>query len=172
MTAFGGIWRGFTRGQLAQLLEEYPDRNLPHMIRRDDLGDRNAQLDRDFMFVGVTYRPKLNPAMSRLFSDSLNADNSLFAQGMLFAPRGRPTALRWVIIQGIGEWRWVFNGAPGRWDLWNEDWNFQLVPAQTEAIPTILQRQPQTNYATGAAGHRAPQLGTLGAGEWRLLTTH
>src|SRR5262245_39360262 len=39
MSQFGGrprdhgLWRGFTCGQLTQLLAEYPDRNFPHLIR-------------------------------------------------------------------------------------------------------------------------------------------
>lgn len=173
-----GLWRGFTFGQLDQLLAEYPDRNLPHMNRRMNSSGSssfNFELERDYMFVGVTYRPKLNPAMSRLFADSLNADNAMFAQGMLFAPRRRPTAWRFLYVHpitGVAVWGWEMTPVPARWDLWNEDWNFQLVPAQTESIPQILQAPPQTAYASAASGNRQPQLGALGAGEWRKLTTH
>jgi hypothetical protein len=174
MSAFGGLWRGFTQGQLAQLLEEYPSTNLPHMIRRDNLIDWNAQLDRDFMFVGVVYRPKLVPAMSKLFSDSLSSDNALFAQGMLFAPLARPTAKRLVFDRTIREWvwRWVMTPSPGNWDLWNEDWSFQLVPAVSEALPAVLQTPPQSQFAPGAANSRLPDLRNLQSDDWRRLTTH
>ena len=92
---------GFTCGQLQQLIDQYPSSNLPHLIRqptlpRDDNQAlvRDQQLEQDYMFVGVAYRPKLRPSMPKLFTDSLLADNEAFAQGMLFVPRHRPVDLR------------------------------------------------------------------------------
>jgi putative Flp pilus-assembly TadE/G-like protein len=178
MSQFANLWRSFTCGQLQQLFQEYPDTNLPHLIRqptpppRNDLDYvlRNQELEQDYMFVGVAYRPKLRPTMPRLFSDSLLSDNEAFAQGMLFVPRRRPIDLRpdpnrppyWILI---------FDGAPPGWDLWNENWSFQLVPATAASVPTILQTQPQMPAAAGL-NLNLPNLQSVSLQDVQRITTH
>ena len=169
MSQFGSLWRSFTCGQLTQLLAEYPDRNFPHLIRetwRD--APQSDWMNLDYMFVGVAYRLKVQPAAPRLFPDSLAADNQAFTQGMLFAPRRRPISLWW---NEFGP-HFVYNNAPRHWDLWNENWSFKLVPALSSSIPPILQMPPQTPFAAAAANNRLPNLQALDTEDFRRMTTH
>jgi len=92
MSQFGNLWRVFTCGQLRRLLEEeYPDTNLPFVIRDAlrDIHNVNAHLERDFMFVGTVYRKKPENYMPGVFRNTVAADNEAYAQLMLFVPRRR-----------------------------------------------------------------------------------
>lgn len=94
MSQFGTLWRGFTCGQLDKLLnEEYPDTNMPHVIRTQgrDVAEagRNQHLEDNFMFVGTTYWPKLAPILPGLFKHPVEGDSQAFAQVMLFVPEPR-----------------------------------------------------------------------------------
>lgn len=171
MSQFGRLWRGFTCGQLTRLLEENANRNFPHLIRESDSLDQNAGLDQDFMFVGVAYRRKVQPTMLRLFTDSLNSDNQAFTQGMLFVPRKRPIAARWIENPPDSGWYFVKTNSPARWDLWSEDWSFQLVPATSTSVLAILQTPPQTPYAAAGA-LQLPNLQSITTTDIRRLTTH
>jgi putative Flp pilus-assembly TadE/G-like protein len=153
MSQFGRLWRGFTCGQLKRLLEEeYPDSNLPFVIRYTpaDVGFDQSRLDRDYMFVGVAYRPQIAPAMGKVFQTRLESDAQAYAQGFLF-------------VQG------------GNWDLMAQSWNFHLVPALHESIGPILQTQPQVQGVTTSATSRTwrlPNLGSTDATDIRRITTH
>jgi hypothetical protein len=166
MSQFGVMWRGFTCGQLTQLLQENASRNLPHLIRQPDLPSTNQWLERDYMFVGVAYRPKLQASMPRLFADSLTADNEAFAQGMLFVPRKRPVSEHLTLIP-----HFHYTNAPAQWNLWNQDWSFQLVPATAASVPAILQTSPQTAN-TAAASLRLPNLQNVDPASVQRLTSH
>jgi hypothetical protein len=154
MSQFGSLWRGFTCGQLKQLLEEeYPDSNLPFVIRYTpaDVGWNQASLDRDYMFIGVAYRPQIAPTMGKVFQTTLQSDAQAYAQGLLFVPRGNA------------------------WDLMTQNWNFHLVPALHESVGPILQTQPQVQGVSTTATSRTwtlPNLGSTNARDIRRLTTH
>ncbi len=185
MSAFGGLWRGFTCGQLQQLISEFPDRNIPHMIResppgKDEQNLLNRWLTKNYHFVGVTYRRKLASAIPSVFRDSLKADNQTFAQGSLFVPKQRPVDVGWRLVDG--EWRWGFIygelwhqqrwGAPSQqWDLWNQGWTFQLVPATADALPSILSEPPQSPHFASTS-FDLPNLNNVPPIELRLMTTH
>jgi len=187
MSAFGGLWRGFTCGQLQQLISEYPDRNLPHMIREAPPGRgplRTDWLTLNYHFVGVVYRPKISAAIPKVFRDTLQADNQTFAQGMLFAPRARPVDVGWwwdriqnVWVPGWikGElWNQQRYGAPRQqWDLWNQGWTFQLVPAVSPAMPSILMQPPQSQFvASSVNSQQLPNLTNISSADFIRLTTH
>ncbi len=90
LSQFSNLWRGFTCGQLKQLLEvEYPHSNLLHVIRTNpgSLLNTNAALERDFTFIGVAYSPKAPETLPGLFKNPLASDSQAFAQLMLFVPR-------------------------------------------------------------------------------------
>jgi hypothetical protein len=92
LSQFSNLWRIFTCGQLEYLLEEeYPDTNLPHLIRDtvDDIDDLNTHLERDFMFVGVVYREKIDDRIPGIFTNPIETDTQAYAQMMLFVPRRR-----------------------------------------------------------------------------------
>jgi hypothetical protein len=93
------LWRIFTCGHLMKLLnEEYPDTNLPHVIRvrraeelsddiTDDLSDgtaddeRRARVDEinealefEFSFVSAVYWPQMNEFLPGIFRNPLNGN--------------------------------------------------------------------------------------------------
>lgn len=154
MSQFGRLWRGFTCGQLKQLLEvEYPNSNLPFVIRYTpaDVGGDQTRLDRDYMFVGVAYRPQIAPTMQKVFQTQLTSDAQAYSQGMLFVPQGSV------------------------WNLMTQNWTFQIVPATSESIGPILQTQPQVQGVTTSATSRSwtlPNLGNIDERDIRRITTH
>ena len=166
MSQFGSLWRSFTCGQLERLLQEHADRNFPHMIReRPSPGAAGFLLDSDYMFVGVTYRTKVIPAAPTLFTDSLASDNQAFAQGMLFVPHRR-------IVGYWGANIPIRQNVPTHWDLWNQNWSFQLVPATSPSVGPILSTTPATPYTEGLASFQLPNLSGVDADDVRRLTTH
>ena len=61
MSQFGALWRSFTCGQLHKLLdEEYPNTNLPMMIRTEgsQVQNANTEIDQNFTFLAVVYWKK------------------------------------------------------------------------------------------------------------------
>jgi hypothetical protein len=174
MSQFAALWRGFTCGQLEQLVEEHENDNLPFYIRESPPDAsawtlRNQWLEQDYHFVGVAYRKKMPAIMPRVFTDSLAIDNQAFSQGMLFVPRGR-----------IVDWRYgplgiyaIRQGVPRHWDLWNQNWSFQLVPATAASVPAILGRPPATPFVDPSVGSFKPaHIEHLSPSEIRRLTTH
>ena len=155
MSQFGRLWRGFTCGQLKKLLEEeYPDSNLPFVIRYTpaDVGRDQTWLDRDYMFIGVAYRPQIAPTMGKVFQTRLESDAQAYSQGFLCVSAG-----------GV------------QWDLMAQAWNFRLVPAMHESVGPILQTQPQLVGVTTSATSRTwtlPNLGSTNATDVRRITTH
>jgi hypothetical protein len=92
MSQFANLWRIFTCGQLEKLLnEEYPDTNLPHVIRHqyDEIENLNDHLEEDFMFVSVVYRQQIQDKMPGIFKNPVDADSLAYAQIMIYAPRRR-----------------------------------------------------------------------------------
>jgi len=153
MSQFANLWRGFTAGQLDNLLHrEYPRTNLPHVVRLPPEGDaeQNAYLHQDFMFLGVAYWPHLNPTMPGLFPNPLACDAQAYGQGMLFVPRaygpGNDEGFGWYRHRRAWEHWWQKADRDGRgvWDLFNQSWSFQLVPATSEALVDVLQQSPPT----------------------------
>jgi len=165
MCQFAGLWRSFTCGYLDSLLNaEYPDRNLPVLIRP---GTRlPSELQEDYTFVAVVYRPKLPEMASVIFRNPLGSDSVAYAAVRVFVPRRRLVWWRdypgrqelggvpgdMVIIDpedpptgppepGV----WVVRREPGAseaWDLFNQRWRAQLVPATAESLAWILQTPP------------------------------
>jgi len=119
MCQFGALWRSFTCGYLKELLEdEYPDVNLPFVIRgpgsegvaaycrargRSSGGacgckdppadeaetDPNAYLNEHFTFVAVVYWDKLPEMMPGLFRSPIEADPQAYAELRVFVPTAR-----------------------------------------------------------------------------------
>lgn len=198
MSQFSNLWRIFTCGQLEKLLEEdYPDTNLPHLIR-DTLNDVidndiddvavgdvdgiNAHLERDFMFVGVVYREKIGDRIPGVFENPIETDTQAYAQIMLFVPRRRlimasrrldqqqqnsgensgavpggesvplpvPGAQQPPPPDGSeNEVEWYVTRQssarhPSQWDLINQNWTMQMVPATTPALAEILSTSPES----------------------------
>jgi hypothetical protein len=100
--------------------------------------------------------------MPGLFSNPLNADSVAVSQCHLFLPQPR-------LIQDLEQppdrqiyRRWV----PTHRDLMNQNWTVQLVPATSQALPSIVQTTPPNSNIT------TPNLGGLSVEDFRRLNTH
>jgi len=105
MSRFSELWRGFTCGHLEKLLnDEYPDRNLLHVIRTpvEVMADVNATLDDEYTFVAVVYSPHIKELLPGLFRNPAEGPAMAFAQAAVFIPRPR-------LIKG---WRRISNDPP------------------------------------------------------------
>lgn len=72
---------------------------------------------------------------------------------------------------GTGRWAVRRQGVPTHWDLWNQHWSAQLVPAVQPAIAGILQTPPPLpDFA--ARNMRTPNLGGLTGNDLRQINTH
>lgn len=187
MSQFGRLWRGFTCAQLQHLLTvEYPDRNLPMMIRplpeNTTSGTisvtNNVVVESDYMFVGVAYWPRLSETMPGIFRNPLAFDQQAFAQGTLFIPTRR--IVRWSSGDAVGS-LWFYNGEevgrqdrPTRWDLWNQNWNFQIVPASAASIPQILSQDPSRTGLPTVAQRRfqPPPLNEMSIQQMDAVNSH
>lgn len=163
MSQFGALWRGFTQGQLERLLEEeYPDRNAPCVLRVDvaEEFDLNQLLERDFMFLGVVYWRPMPERLPGLFRNPLDGDDTAFAQVYLTPPKAR-------LVRSWSRPWWVGRqNSPAHWDLMNQNWGVQLVPATARTAPEIVQTPPP------GSTYRPHQLGGLSLDGFRRLNTH
>jgi hypothetical protein len=65
------------------------------------------------------------------------------------------------------------SGSSG-WSLWNQNWNFKLVPATTDALPTILASNPN-NFAVPTLprrDYRPPPIAGLSPRAMRQMSVH
>ncbi|MGH7127370.1 MAG: Tad domain-containing protein, partial [Planctomycetaceae bacterium] len=125
MSQYSNLWRVFTVAQLEQLFDEYPDVNLPMVLRKmengvdvDDMKTQagagteiNHHLELHYQYVSVVYRRHLPETGPGLFQNPLDAeaDAVAFAQVWLFLPRSR-----WFLSSGGGgPPRRGLGGAPG-----------------------------------------------------------
>jgi hypothetical protein len=200
MCQFGRLWRHFTCAQLNQLLdEEYPDANLPHVIRTEtNVG--STELERDYCFVCVVYQQKLPEMLPGLFRNPIDSSAVAYAQVRVFVPRRR-IVWYWVSPgqserpvgnigghqpplpppddqpepgddEDEGSSRWVLGPEPGmseQWNLLNQRWSVQLVPATLPALSDILQTVPP--IAAGGA-IQVPNLGSLRTEDIGRISPH
>lgn len=132
-------------------------------------------VERNFQFVGVVYRKHLPETGPGLFRNPLNqrSDAQTFAQVQVFVPRprkvlwypGQPQPIPYggtlgVTVTlpaapagpGIGQIdprleRWVNEGWPTHWDLLNQNWLVQLIPATARNMPQILGTNPGAEFS-------------------------
>lgn len=202
MCQFGSLWRSFTCGQLRKLLEvEYPSANLPHLLRTDggEMLDPQAELARDYTFVGVAYWHRMPELLPGLFRTPSAGDAVACAEARVFIPRRRLVWLPYgpssseIPIGGVpgdfptlppegeptppapgGEGGYRVGRQPGRsedWNLFNQNWTAQLVPVTHPSIPAILQTAPPVP-AFVREGYQIPSLAGLSAGDMARLNTH
>lgn len=205
MSQFSALWRSFTCGYLRQLLdEEYPDRNLPFVIRieADDLltaDARNQHLDQYFTFVSVVYWKQVPEFAPLIFENPIDGHATAFAQVRVFIPRRRlvwsyfggsgggssiniggvPTDLQNLSGGGSGQsgqsgggyWEVVRQSVPTSWNLLNQRWSCQLVPATVLSMAAILQTvPPMTEFAEESVV--LPSLGDVSSEEMGRINTH
>ena len=223
MSQFNRLWRNYTCGQLDKLLnEEYPDTNLPFMLRADtmpmetpvdacdcEVTDSSQYLDQHFTFIGVSYWRALRVLAPRVFTNPTGSDTLAYAQVRVFVPRPR---LQWVHVTpggsgfsfpiggvpgdilpplnaidddasagtaattspGAGYWVVRRQSVPTQWDLFNQHWTCQLVPAKQESmdtLATILQTVPPIS-AFSANQIVLPSLGSINSSDIDRVSPH
>ncbi len=223
MSQFRTAWRSFTCGQLDKLLnEEYPETNLPHMLRADtmpteipvnpcdsEVTDSSHYLDQHFTFVGVAYWRALSVLAPRVFTNPTGSDTLAYAQVRVFVPRPR---LVWIHVgggssgfsfsiggvpgdilpalnsieedspdssstpesSGTGHWVVGRQSEPMQWDLFNQHWTCQLVPAKQESmdtLATILQTVPSISEFS-ANQIMLPDLGAITSADIDRISPH
>ena len=152
-------------GSLEVLLEGlYADTNLP-LVLRHSTRPNNGELERDLMFVAVSYRLHPGSSASVMFRNpnAVQAPAMAFAQMHLFLPKHRYTCCPW------GEWHTdlltgnqyfisYFDGWPGEWSASTQNWQAKLAPATADAISTILSsRVPNSNLNQPGWGLLTPR---------------
>lgn len=160
--------------------------------------DVNDYVDRNFQFVGVVSRKHRREAGPGMFRNPLSAssDAQTFAQVMLFVPRPRRIlrqpgfppvenyggtlgadagGLQAPPVPGGGgtpidplQERWVSEGWPTHWDLLNQNWMVQLVPATTTNLPRILEQNPGGDFSQ----FRPPSYAGVGSRQLKQVNTH
>jgi len=198
LSQFSRLWRSYTCGYLKELLEEeYPDRNLPFVIRTeaDDVMNTTAHLEEEFTFIGVAYWNKLPQMMPGVFKNPMDGDTVAFAEARVFVPHRRlvwhhhvPGGRRYIggmpgnridFPDGVGPepevgqpyWRVGRQHVHDNWDLWNQHWTCSLVPATNPALVDVLQTQPPLpEFNDGEI--TLPSLGDLTTQDITLMSPH
>ncbi|MBU4272378.1 MAG: Tad domain-containing protein [Planctomycetes bacterium] len=169
MSQFASLWRGFTCGQLRKLLDEYPDSNLPFMIetelqRGGTLDYYETYMAENLTFLAVVYWGKAPGLSPGLFRSPIAGDALGFAQVRVFVPTSRlvwgtylpaspsipmggPPGYQWPTdtpsSTGTPSWGPTRqSGVSTSWDLLNQHWTCQLVPAVHANVLEILQTPP------------------------------
>lgn len=183
------------------LEDEYPRSNLPMVIREsgDDVTDPNAHLADQYTFIGVSYWHRLPEMFPKLFRNPMENDAIGFAEARVFVPKSRLVWHHWVPggggdnpMGGVpgefidippepngpptatpGEGRWVVGrqGVPEHWDLFNQHWTAQIVPATQPSLIQILQTPPPVpEFAVQQ--YQLPSLGGIGPEDLARINTH
>ncbi len=171
MSQYSQLWRSFTCGQRQKLLDEYPDSNLPFVIRnekklqrREPLAQYESVVDASFSFMAVVSWGQVPQMAPGVFVNPLAGDSVAYAQVRVFVPTSRlvwleslPAPPGGPPMGGAPGWQWpsapsspaptgLPTWGPGRqpgvstnWDLLNQHWTCQLVPATHPNVPAILQ---------------------------------
>ncbi len=179
MSQFARLFWTAACSQLERLLNvEYPNTNLPMLMRMGADEWTNSNLEAGFMYVGVVYREHLKESGPGLYRNplSLQSDTQTFASVQLFIPRGRFRCCPWIVPnygedERSGEIEdYSANGDnwSHAWNTFNQNWMVRLVPATAQTIPAILQTQPGGDLD----GFRPPNLGGLTMRELDAINTH
>lgn len=142
---------------------QYSNTNLPLVLRAPS--PSGGELERDLMFVAVSYRLHPGSSASRMFRNpnALQAPAMAFAQVHLFLPKHRYTCCPW------GEWHYdprtdtsyfisYFDGWPGEWSASTQNWQAKLAPATSDAISSILSsRVPNSSLNPPNWGYLSPR---------------
>ena len=163
-------------------------------------GGNNRYLEQNYTFVAVAYRRKLPQVLPGLFENPADHDELAYAAVRMFVPHRRlvwrhyqPSQPRQLIggvpgdfpdypIDGElmpgdpitdrdGRWGVGRQGVPVHWDLLNQHWTCQLVPATQPALALILQTDPPLVEFV-EEGITVPKLGDLRTEEIVRISPH
>ncbi|MBN1909449.1 MAG: hypothetical protein JW818_06910 [Pirellulales bacterium] len=163
----------------------------------EEVYDGNLHLDTHFTFVAVVYWHKTKRMMPGLFHNPIDGDLLTYAQVRFFVPRKGPEWYYHHYTPhdspagAIGGHqitfppqdddpgattvpppdRWEIRLGPGfseEWNLMNQHWTVQLVPATVSTLPAIL----QTNPPVPDASIRVPYLGDMTTDDIQRISPH
>ena len=155
-------------------------------------------LDQYHTFVGVAYWPAMKQTSPTFFRYPLSVDSMAFSQAFVFIPKSRyvrnvPWSDQpWQVPSGrapisniqlysnaydnwLQEWDQFAPVHPINkqwipvWDLENQNWMSQLVPATSDSVPAILQSSQAAQFIPN---FRIPNLGGMGPLDFRRINTH
>lgn len=158
--------------------------------------DVNAYLERDFQFLAVVYGRHLRDYGPRVFRNPLPqlSDALTFAEVALFLPQPRSYRVGPRVPDpdvGLGgtfgfdsgltlpvepppapvapeEERWALENWPWHWDLLNQNWMVQLVPATARNVPSVLQTPPPVQWGE----YRPPRFDGMTIQDFKRINTH
>jgi len=160
---------------------------------------RNRHLDQYFTFVGVVYWKKVPEFSPVVFENPIDGHATAFAQARVMIPRARlvwayhgggggsssiniggvPTDLQNISsgagqpgqASGAGYWEVARQHVPAGWNLLNQRWSCQLVPATSSSLAAILQTVPPLpEFAEESVV--LPSLGDVSSEEIGRINTH
>jgi hypothetical protein len=159
----------------------------------------NGHLDDYFTFLAVVYWKKLPEIMPGLYENPMENDATAYAQVRVFVPRRRlvwrshSSSDSWEIgIGGApGDLRsWSFGdtdsdgggvanyyslgaepGVSQAWDLFNQHWTCQLVPATTPYLSDLLQAPVPLTFSDGRPVV-PPRLGGITSEDIQRISPH
>jgi hypothetical protein len=199
MSAFGRLWRALSKGQLQGLLKQYPNTNLPMVMKpaaeirpgamSPDLYE--AAMNETYTFVAVVYWKKVPELLPSLYHSPIATDALAYAEVRVFVPTSRlvwqevPSPSNTVPLGGPPGYSWPddptgpsprqqSSGKPGRqivwtaWDLGNQHWTCQIVPATHQMVPAILQKSPPVSVS----GIYPPNLGNTTSQDLEQISYH
>lgn len=190
MSQYSNLWRIFCCGQLQKLLSEYPQTNLPHVIRMTASGlppgeldatvdpiSVNQYLSTNVSYVGLAYRSPLTETSPGMFKNRLSAGPGTagpmaYTQVAMFIPRPRYRCCPWawprVTQNGV---TWIHNrdNWPTDWDLINQNWTVQLAPSSSDDLIAIMQ-SPMTQQFV--PGYQPPNLNGVTPQQIRNINSH
>lgn len=102
--------------------------------------------------------------------DEVSLGGTFGFTSQLEVPRNRPPAALPPpdSLERVLRERWLLENYPTHWDLLNQNWMVQLVPATTERLPEILQTNPGGNFADV----RLPNYGEAENNMLKRVNTH
>lgn len=166
------LFRNFACAQLDQLLGEYSDSNLPHMLREviefdptsgqytsvcasGSMSDQQI-LERDYRFVSAVYWPHLQTMFPGLYQNPLHRESKVYAlayaESEVYIPRARyrypnnPCQPWREFRRGIrldGSGSWnSFEDCIDSYDNWNRDWSLFNENWTSRLVPANARNLP------------------------------
>jgi len=203
MSNYINLFRIFSCGQLDALLEmEYPDTNLPHVLRElrhgncegtiapdcwpeggggcsPDVVNEHQLLERDYMVVGAAYWPPLSPMFPGLFQNPLKRDSQAyavtFAQAHVYIPRPRFACCPWYPIpcyDDMGRRTWCYANLYDNWPRRWDLFNQNWTVKLTPVTATYLGPILATHPGGTVQGYQAPALGNVSDSDLRAVNFH
>jgi hypothetical protein len=202
MSRFSELWRNFAHAEMQQLLANYPDTNLPMVLSSQaqmpsggtTLDYYEPQMNKYYTLLAVVYWGKGPDFFGGIFRSPIDSDPVAYSQLRVFVPTSRlvwqkivPTSSS-VPLGGPPGYTWPPNPSstsgtatwvPGRqwvvstdWDLWNQHWTCQLVPATHPIVATILSTPPPVLAPGQNPSFQVPRLNGVSPDDLGQISYH